>query len=252
MPFVFPRPARLALCALSAALLLTLAPRALANEGDPVNTPTITLDVSGMGSLELTTDLDDFNSTPFPGIYQLKQSSQYAGLWNGSTDLTLRDLIFNSDPTVYNNILITNNTLATQTYTVTVSLPTTLAAPSLLFGDITTQVLDHHANGATAAALPGDSIYSALIDGNVVRTMQDDFFAVVTPFTGVANALASFGPEANALPVNASIGIRLKFTLTAGDTIAILSRFDVQPIPEPATFSLLSLGLAALLRRSRR
>jgi LPXTG-motif cell wall-anchored protein len=46
------------------------------------------------------------------------------------------------------------------------------------------------------------------------------------------------------------IGIQLQFILSAGDSVAISSYFEVQPIPAPAGLAL--LGLAGITARRRR
>jgi hypothetical protein len=50
-----------------------------------------------------------------------------------------------------------------------------------------------------------------------------------------------------------TIGLTIRFDLTAGDSASFTSNFDVQPVPEPGTALLLGLGLAgfAALRERR-
>ncbi len=183
------------------------------------------------------------------GMLKLKDHVMWEGVLGGTADIELVGLEFDPDPFVLNNILVTNTSATTQTYTIGTILPTTFAPPSLISGSITTQAIDGGSDGAVVAALPGGAIYKALIDGLTVATMQEDVFLVTAPAQGVNNALDNFGPTVNALAVNSFIGITLTFTLTPGDTASILSRFDVVEIPEPATLSLLVLAGVTLLRR---
>ena len=53
-------------------------------------------------------------------------------------------------------------------------------------------------------------------------------------------------------PVGASeLEILIRFTLTPGETATLNGNFFVEPVPEPATMTLLGLG-AVLLRRRKR
>jgi len=160
------------------------------------------------------------------------------------------DLDFNPDPFVLNNILVTNTTASTQIFSVTVGLPTTFAGPNLISGNITTSVIDGGTDGATISSVVGQPIYKAQIDFNTVATLQNHPFSVVTP--GSSSASASFGPTPSVVPVLNNIGIVLTFQLTAGDTAAILSRFDVV-VPEPTSLVLASLiGIAIYGSRAAR
>ncbi len=154
--------------------------------------------------------------------------------------MVVSQLEFDPDPFVLNNILITNTTNATQIYTVTVTLPTTFPGPNIISGNVRSDVIDGGGDpGATLASVTGFPVYSAQIDFATVATLQNDPFSVVAPPAGSASSPASFGPSINAVPVTSNIGIMLRFSLTAGDTASILSRFDVVAIPEPASFTLL-------------
>ena len=48
------------------------------------------------------------------------------------------------------------------------------------------------------------------------------------------------------------IAIQIKFTLTPGDQASFTSVFVVEPVPEPTTIGLVSLGLAGLALAGRR
>ena len=168
-------------------------------------------------------------------------------------------LLVNPDPFVIANLVVTNNTLVTQTYSLTVSLPTQLLSNACIGGSISGSVTDLNGNGATLAA-PGNggSVYTALIDGAPVQQLLVDPFSVTTGnwLTSTVGP-AAFGdnPAIPSLPYNAgvtqSIGITISFTLTAGDAAAFTSIFVVEEcIPAPAALAL--FGVAGLVGSRRR
>jgi hypothetical protein len=173
----------------------------------------------------------------------------------GRADVQIEQLAFDPDPFVLNNILITNNTGMTQTYSVGIALPTSFPGPNIISGTVRTSVIDGGgAPGATVATVVGFPIYQAEKDFVSVATLQNHPFSVVAPPALTNSSAATFGPLVHAAPVVANIGIQLRFTLTAEDTASILSRFDVVAIPEPASLALgifAVVALAGIIRRSR-
>ncbi len=168
------------------------------------------------------------------------------------------NLFLDPDPTVSNVISVTNNTAAIQTFIFSVTLPVsvTFGPPSLIKGSISGSATDNNGNGVTLATSGGISLYRALIDGGVVRTLHDDPFSASTPFaSGTASIpVADFGipiAEVSGVATTTDIGITLRFTLTPGDSAAITSVFNVEPIPEPGTAILLLAGLTGLARMGR-
>jgi hypothetical protein len=155
----------------------------------------------------------------------------------------IEELQFNPDPFVLNNILVTNNSASTQIFTAFVGLPTTFVAPNVITGSVRTSVIDGGLDGATVATVSGQALYQAQIDLTTVASLQSHPFSVTAPVGGSITASASFGPTANGVPVTSSIGIQLRFSLTPGDTAAILSRFDVV-VPEPTSAALIGAALA--------
>ena len=223
--------------------LLAMPTTSLAGTLNASQLPTIKMSVQG-AEWDYSPTVDRYvAATNSDGGYELSTQPQYNGVCGGTTNVTIQQLQFNSDPFVLNNLLVTNTTATTQIYSVTVALPVVFGAPNLISGNITTSVIDGGTDGATVSTVSGQPIYKAQIDLNTVHTLQNDPFFVSTP--GSSAASASFGPTLSAIPVNSNIGVALTFQLTPGDTAAILSRFDVvSPVPEPS--SLVLGGLAAV------
>jgi hypothetical protein len=217
-----------------------------------VPTITITTD-AGQQWQKTSQDLQQY-VTPVPGGgYTLDSELHFPGIWNGLADVVIKDLVFDPDPFVLNNVLITNNTSVTQNYTVNVELATSFPAPNIIFGEVHTAAIDGGgAAGATVATIPGSPIYAAKIDGVTVETLQGHPFDVVAPPAGTASATASFGPNVSLVPVTTSIGIELRFSLTARDTAAILSRFDVVPEPSSSLLLLAAAAIGSVVCRRRR
>lgn len=172
---------------------------------------------------------------------------------NGGWTLDMWELDSDPDPTITNVFSVTNNTMATQSFVVSVLLPTSVSfgPPSLIRGSIQGGATDNNFDGVTLSNTGTLSIYDALIDGATVRTLFDN----PTSASGagsVSLGATSFGiplQESIAVATNATIGLTLRFDLTAGDSASFTSNFDVQPVPEPGTAMLIGLGLAALAIR---
>ena len=218
--------------ALCAALLLCAAARVNAGLLRADQLPTFTITAEGAESAwTWTPTVAGFFATP--DGYQVRDVHRQAGVLGGRADVTVDLLRYNPDPFVLNNILVTNTTTTPQIFSAFVGFPTTFPAPNLISGTITTSVIDRDLDGATVASVSPTPIYQAQIDGVTVATMQNDPFSLTT--TQSTASSATFGPTASAVPVTSNMGIQLRFSLTAGDTASILSRFDVTVIPEPAS-----------------
>jgi hypothetical protein len=170
------------------------------------------------------------------------------------------NILADSDPFVNSVIGFTNNSGVDQDYTIIVNLPT-IAIPggSLMGGSVGGSVTDSNFSGAASVTSTGGAaIFTGLVDGLGApgATLLNDPFA--TAPVGFAGGTSVFGPASFGLPgptapgpaVAGSIGIQLKFRLTAGDSVAMTSFFIVEPIPAPAGIAL--FGIAAIVGRRRR
>lgn len=215
--------------------------------------PTLTLQIENVpGSWSYAPSANDFRvATDENGGFELAVPRDFDVLENRA-HVRIEELQFDPDPFVLNNILVTNTTTSTQIFSAFVGLPTTFPAPNFISGNVRTNVIDGGNDGATVATVSPTALYQAQIDGTTVATLQNHPFSVVAPAGGSNTLAASFGPTVNNVPVTSNIGIQLRFSLTPGDTAAILSRFDVTEIPEPASAALIGIGLALLASNVRR
>jgi hypothetical protein len=178
------------------------------------------------------------------------------GFDNGGWSLDSWNLETDPDPTITNVFSITNNTAGTQSFVVSVVLPTSppFGPPSLIRGSVQGGATDNNFDGVTLSNTGASSLYDALIDGATVRTLFDDPTSVSGPGS-VSLGSASFGiptQETLAVATLTNINLTLRFDLTPGDSASFTANFDVQPIPEPGTAILMGLGLAGLAAAGRR
>ncbi len=177
--------------------------------------------------------------------------------FNAGNNWTLDDwnLFVDPDPTVSNVFSVTNNTDFTQSFVVSVTLPSSIVfgPPSFIRGSIQGGATDNNFDGVTLSNTGATSIYDGLIDGVSVRTLFDDP-TTASGFGSVSLGAASFGipvQESVFVATTTSIALTLRFDLSARDSASFTSLFDVQPIPEPGTALLMGLGLAGLAARRR-
>lgn len=215
----------------------------------------------GVPEMQIWMQVNDNNMIPYtPAGFQNPDGTYtYNGYYEGEGfDLDF-DAIADTDPFINNTVAVTNTSGSTNTYTFIVMLPTiSITGGTVMGASIGGSVTDANFSGGATLGSAGGPVFTGLIDGSAApgaTLLNDPYSSPAVPFAGgTSNILAtSFGLPGPSFPgpdVLGSIGIQLKFTLTAGDTAAITSFFIVEPVPAPAAFALLGLaGLAGSRRR---
>lgn len=166
------------------------------------------------------------------------------------------DSSFDPDPFITNNFTVTNNSGVTQTYTISASgiIPAFNANEIVQSNIILTLNDDDNANQATVSSVVGTPVYEAFVNGGSELTFLPDPFTntCTDPTDCISNGISVGAVASQALgPIVAtSIGITITFDLSAGDSAAVQSRFEI--VPEPGTGTLLALGLVGVAARRRR
>lgn len=215
-----------------------------------------TYEVSGLGSVVDVGDGSEF-------WFLNDQNGGASGLWtdpNGVIQIDGWNAQLKVDPFVFNNLTVTNISSVAQTFTATVLLPIPggFSYNQIIDSSIGVAITDSITtlggvlgDGATISPVSG-GIYSGEINGSGVLPLLAATISCASNgcSTSLSDPLAGDfdGPAG---PGSAtSIGITLSFTLGAGDSAAITSRFEI--IPEPATLGLLAGGLVGLAALGRR
>jgi hypothetical protein len=169
------------------------------------------------------------------------------------------NLFLDEDPVVSGTVAVTNTGLVTQQFTLIFTLPISPAIPggTVIGGSIQGGVTDNNGNGATLSTATGSAFYTALIDAVAVQTLYTHLSSV-TAGSFLSNNLpnVAFGtpiPSQAGPAALSTIGIKLDFLLTPGDSASFTSVFVVQPaiVPVPAAAWLFgsALGLVGVIRR---
>lgn len=166
----------------------------------------------------------------------------------------------NTDPVVTNNIVITNLNPNPQSFDVQMNLDVPITSATLTGGSVDIDIQDQdgqddgNGNYAWLNSVGSTPIYMSQINGTDFIGMLGNTSLNATSIFGTANVSDAFGdsPAIPSLvgPANVtSIGIQLNFTASTFDGVTINSNFVVEPIPEPASLTLLAGGALLALRR---
>ena len=220
--------------------------------------PTISFEVAGNGGAQTINSNGTNSSDGDVMTWTLNAPLDFTG---GTVDSWMVEL--KEDPFVTNNLVVQNNTGVTQSYIASVVLP----IPAFPYDRVINSSFGVTATDGGAGAADGiinvgigsrPTIYTGMVNGSSVLALD--------PVTGMpitqANCPGGASVGCTALAGNnvallfipagvaTSIGLELNFTLSAGDSAGLTSRFEI--IPEPTTALLVGLGLIGLGAARRR
>ncbi len=214
-------------------------------------------------------DLNGYGDWDVPGVAALSPGWNYTGVFSapasGAETAGLWTISWNTVFDVHDgvaggggafvtaNIVVTNNDIVNQNFSLLMTLDTGPLAGVLERGSVIGTVTDLTNDDATVFAPAGGQIYAAMIDG----VTEADGLLLVDPFSASAGGpfqSGTVGPAsfmADSHAVESSIGIMLDFDLTPGDSASFTAIFEVI-VPAPAGLPFLAaLGLVAGRRRRR-
>lgn len=171
-----------------------------------------------------------------------------------STGFLEWDALIDPDPFINGTFSITNTATTTQSFAVYFSLDSSVQfAQSLMNGAFAGTLTDADGNGSASIGIVPDTsgLYSAFIDSNPVRSLGSSGYS----YSGAAFGSSQVGPESfdpTAGPaLSSTIGLKFRFTLSAGDSVSFTSLFNVVDVPAPGALALLSAAGCMGSRRRR-
>jgi len=160
------------------------------------------------------------------------------------------------------NLVITNNSVTTEAFSLLVSLPTPfpeLPNETSVGGSIVGSLTDLNGDGATVGTAAGQPLYKAFFNGDALAgsLLVDPFEVTTGAFGSAVIGPAIFGepiPSAPGPPFfPQSIQIELNFALTPGDSASFTSIFNMSfSLPIPAPGAIAAFAMIGLTRDRRR
>lgn len=230
----------------SNAILASVTLALVAGSASAVPTFDFVLSENGAPVYSTAANPGSWNAIPQGGGAWLLQGSYASASVSLDFQLTLKE-----DPFCTSNFQLTNTSGALGLYSTSLTLAVTpVAAPSNYQGGVSGSIGDNSLtfDGAQLTAFPG-AFYTALVDGLPFQQLYPAGSTVTEPFGGLtADLPAQNFAGAGGPAVAGTIGITNTFSLTADDSVGMVSRFDIVPAPGAAAM----FGLAGLVGLRRR
>lgn len=206
-------------------------------------------------SLELTVDNETVFFEELEGTLTEEGIFRGEGEFEGAGFEVEWDLRGDLDPALTVGVAVVD-TGAPSVFSFVFGLPVAnIPPPTVTGGSIGGSITDGNGDGVTISDA-GQAIYTALVNGAPFQTMLDAPFSLTAPdaFSTALIPVESFGLPGLTVPgpgvVVTDMGIEIRFALTGGnDAAALTANFVLEPgevIPEPATLTLMGLGLAGI------
>lgn len=175
------------------------------------------------------------------------------GEWDAGDWFIEFDLVFNDDPLVTSNFILTNTGAVTQGFVISTTLAVNNPAATFQRGSISGSVGDNTLLGDTATlGSLGGPLYVATVNGVGIRSLAPALPVITLPNGTEVVGPASYGIpalEASAFAPITSMGIVNSFTITADDSVGLNST-HFRAIPAPGAIAL--AGMAGLIVGRRR
>lgn len=184
--------------------------------------------------------------------FTIQDAPSSSALWTGEIDAS-----GDSDPFTNIAFSVTNLAPVPVEYIFSITIPIAPILGATVHGGSTGgSTTDANGNGmgglSTITSVPGVPFYAGQIDGLTVLPIYPapTSFSFIFPGQTISIPALNPGLPGPTLPGGAAlatIGIVHRFKLSPGDSVAVTSFFQVEPVPEPTSIALATIGATSVM-----